>query len=330
MDNLDKQILWKLDFEERVSYTEIAESLKISKQALNNRLAKLNEAGIIQSHYAVIDTHRLGLLTYRAYLRLSSVTTSAANRLIALLAAHPHALFVGSLSGVWDLEIVFVARNFIHFNELLRDLYEPFNKLVYRSNISMTPVVYAFRRDYLVGDKRKPYLTPSYGFEPSREHWDEIDYGILAALAASGRASYDEVAREVGVTNHTVKNRIIKLESAGVLRGYRPRIDIAQLGRTYYKALVACAPMSRKQLLTLYREFASYACVVYLTEVLGTWQLEVEAEVNDVAELDDIVRRVRSAYPQFVLEYDTVLVRDIHKLNYLPSGTKTRELVEGR
>jgi DNA-binding Lrp family transcriptional regulator len=330
MDALNRQLLWKLDCDERVSYTEIANSLGVSKQVLNNRLAKLNNTCVIQGHYAVIDTHRLGLLTYRAYLRLSSVTAKATEGLIQLLVAHPNTLFVGSLSGVWDLEVVFVARNFIHFNELLRDLYEPFTKLVYRSNISMTPVVYAFRRDYLVREKRKPELTLSYGFEPGRDAWDELDYAILEVLAAEGRASHDEVARGVGVTNHTVRNRISKLEAAGVLRGYRPRIDIKHLGRSYYKALVCCAPMSRKQLHVLYKEFAIYSSVVYLTEVLGTWQLEVEAEVEDSSQLDEIVRRVRSAYPEYVLEYDTVFVREVHKLNYLPSGARTRELVKGR
>ncbi len=327
MDTTDREIVWGLDLNERISLTELAEKIGISKQALNGRLQKLTERGILTGHYAIIDTHRLGLLTYRAYLRLSSISPKASTRLIQLLAKHKNTLFVGTLSGMWDLEVVFVARNFIHFNELLRDLYEPFSTLVYRSNISMTPVVYSFKRDYLVTDKRKPSLPLSYGFEPGPDSWDELDYGILASLSKDARASFDSIARELKVTSNTVKSRVAKLEEKGIIRAYRPLVSIEHLGRIYAKALICCAPMSRKELETLYRRFSQNVSVVYLTEVLGSWQLEVEAEVTDVSELEELVRTVRSEFPQKVLEYDTVVVRQVHKLNYLPGGTATKDLV---
>jgi DNA-binding Lrp family transcriptional regulator len=326
LDTLDKKILWHLDYDARVPFTELAQTLGISKQGLNSRLNKLTEAQLISGYYAIIDTHRLGLLTYRVYLRLNSTNPKSSEKLIKQLCNHQLTLFVGTLSGSWDLEVVFTARNFIHFNELLKELSEPFSELVHRSNISMTPVVYALRRDYLLEDSRKPNLEPSYGFEPDHSKWDETDFQILGRLAVAGRTNYDELGRECGVTNHTAKNRVLRLEEEKVIRGYRANISAASLGRGYVKALISLAPMNRKQTLSFYTACAKSSFVVYLTEVLGSWQLEIEAEVTRLTELDELVRGLRTRFPHLIIDYDIVTVLAIKKLNYLPGGSATIEL----
>ena len=176
---LDKQILWHLDYDARVPFTALADMLGISKQGLNARLNNLIENQVLTGYYAVIDTHRLGLLTYRVYLRLHSTKPRAVEKLIKVLSDHQLTLFVGTLSGSWDLEVVFTARNYIHFNELLKELAVPLSEHVYRSNISMTPVVYGLRRDYLLTEVRKTPLRQSYGFEPGLYEWDELDFKLL-------------------------------------------------------------------------------------------------------------------------------------------------------
>ena len=71
------------------------------------------------------------------------------------------------------------------------------------------------------------------------------------------------------------------------------------------------------------------ACVVYLTEVLGKWQLEIEAEVEQASELDTIIQSLRRDFPGVIVDFDIVTVTKEHKLNYLPSGKMTRKLISG-
>jgi Lrp/AsnC family leucine-responsive transcriptional regulator len=53
---------------------------------------------------------------------------------------------------------------------------------------------------------------------------------ILEILSVDARVSTSELARQVGMSAPAVRERVIRLEEAGVIRGYRADIDPAALG----------------------------------------------------------------------------------------------------
>ncbi|GGJ19060.1 Lrp/AsnC family transcriptional regulator [Deinococcus roseus] len=59
---------------------------------------------------------------------------------------------------------------------------------------------------------------------------DQTDLKILHALQENARASFAEIAKQVGLTAPAVTERIRKLEHAGVITGYRTELDLRQLG----------------------------------------------------------------------------------------------------
>jgi Lrp/AsnC family leucine-responsive transcriptional regulator len=59
---------------------------------------------------------------------------------------------------------------------------------------------------------------------------DEINLTILRALAADPRQSTAELARRVGMSAPAVRERVGRLERAGVIRGYRLEVDPAAIG----------------------------------------------------------------------------------------------------
>jgi Lrp/AsnC family leucine-responsive transcriptional regulator len=58
---------------------------------------------------------------------------------------------------------------------------------------------------------------------------DAVDRRLVDALRAEGRASYAELARMVGLSSSAVHERVGKLESAGIIQGYRAVVDPRQL-----------------------------------------------------------------------------------------------------
>ncbi|WP_204331877.1 Lrp/AsnC family transcriptional regulator [Geodermatophilus sabuli] len=64
------------------------------------------------------------------------------------------------------------------------------------------------------------------------EKWplDEVDRALLAALERDPRSSTAELARQVGMSAPAVRERVGRLEEAGVIRGYRLDVDPAALG----------------------------------------------------------------------------------------------------
>ena len=59
---------------------------------------------------------------------------------------------------------------------------------------------------------------------------DEIDRQILNILQQNARTANAEIARQVGMAPSAVLERIRKLETRGVIRGYEARIDPEALG----------------------------------------------------------------------------------------------------
>lgn len=59
---------------------------------------------------------------------------------------------------------------------------------------------------------------------------DAVDRALLDALRANGRATFTELAREVGLSAPTVHERVGKLEAAGVITGYHAAVTPEALG----------------------------------------------------------------------------------------------------
>jgi len=71
---------------------------------------------------------------------------------------------------------------------------------------------------------------PAQGLQIRRPKLDAVDRDILAALAADCRLSASELARRVGMSAPAIRERVSRLEQAGVIRGYRLDVDPAALG----------------------------------------------------------------------------------------------------
>ena len=67
-------------------------------------------------------------------------------------------------------------------------------------------------------------------FPDGKSLLDETNLRLLDELTADPRASAAELARRVGMSAPAVRERIARLEEAGVIRGYRLDVDPAALG----------------------------------------------------------------------------------------------------
>ena len=59
---------------------------------------------------------------------------------------------------------------------------------------------------------------------------DAVDRQLIDLLRANGRASYAELARQVGLSSPAVHDRVGKLEAAGVITGYHAVVDPPKVG----------------------------------------------------------------------------------------------------
>jgi len=61
-------------------------------------------------------------------------------------------------------------------------------------------------------------------------HLDQISWRILEELQENARISWAELGRRVGLTTPAVAERVHRLESIGIVQGYRTEISVDRLG----------------------------------------------------------------------------------------------------
>lgn len=78
------------------------------------------------------------------------------------------------------------------------------------------------------------------------EELDDIDRLLVRELVADGRATLTHLAESAGLSVSAVQSRVRRLESRGVITGYRARINPEALGNLL-SAFVAITPLDPSQ-----------------------------------------------------------------------------------
>ncbi|WP_049925268.1 Lrp/AsnC family transcriptional regulator [Halopiger goleimassiliensis] len=123
---------------------------------------------------------------------------------------------------------------------------------------------------------------------------DDVDRGILHLLQEDARNnSAADIAEEVGVAPNTVRNRIERLEDAGVIEGYHPHINYEQAGYQLHVTFICTVPIAERQ------SFAADALeidgVIRVVEALsGKDNLAVEAVGETTNDLTEVSTRLES------------------------------------
>ncbi|MFC7154370.1 Lrp/AsnC family transcriptional regulator [Halomarina halobia] len=77
---------------------------------------------------------------------------------------------------------------------------------------------------------------------------DDVDRRILYELQRDARrTSSGDIAKEIDISASTVRNRIQRLEAAGIIRGYHIDIDYERAGYPLYTKLICTAPIDERE-----------------------------------------------------------------------------------
>ena len=116
---------------------------------------------------------------------------------------------------------------------------------------------------------------------------DALDHAILQRLAHDARRPYAEVARDLGVSQPTVAERVRRMEERGVILGAVLRLDHAKLG---YPIEAFVRIVSTPQVQYKLEQIAqAIPQVLEMSRVTGEDCLIVRAVLRSVAELSELI-----------------------------------------
>lgn len=115
---------------------------------------------------------------------------------------------------------------------------------------------------------------------------DQTDRKIILQLQRDGRAPTSEIAREVGVSEPTVRRKIAAMQASGLL-SIRASVEPALLG--YATHAMIGIDVERAQIAPVAQALAAYPFVSTVAVSTGRYDLMIEASFETLRDLHDFV-----------------------------------------
>jgi Lrp/AsnC family leucine-responsive transcriptional regulator len=136
---------------------------------------------------------------------------------------------------------------------------------------------------------------------------DDIDLALLGILARNGRATYSELAEQVGLSGPSTADRVHRLEGRGAIRGYAARLnpEVLGLGMTAFVAVTLADSSARKAFLDT---MAGSSKVVECHHVAGDDDYLVKVHVDGTRGLESFISDELKALPGVARTRTTVVL----------------------
>jgi len=120
---------------------------------------------------------------------------------------------------------------------------------------------------------------------------DRLDFRILDALQRDARLSFRELGDLVGLSAPAAAERLRKMESAGVIRGYRADVDPGALGYAIEALMTVTYPAQYSQ--RMYKLAESTPEIVECLHVTGNGSVVLRVVAQSTRQLEELMFKVQ-------------------------------------
>ena len=137
---------------------------------------------------------------------------------------------------------------------------------------------------------------------------DELDKQILTILQQDGRASHVSIAKQLDTSHTRVRDRVLRLEEAGIIEGYRAVINPTVLGQ----GILCVVQVGVDQSLD-FNEFVEQLLqideVIEVMNMTGSFDAQVQIWARDIPHLRDILYSKISVLPAHKSTTSTIVLQ---------------------
>lgn len=123
LDLKDRKILYELELNGRISESELAKRVGLSREVVIYRLNKLQKTGIIRSFNTIVNTMKLGFLMYRTYFKFINLTGEKEKEITEYL--YKKVNWLTKVEGTWNLSTMVFTKSVYDYEQFING----FNRL---------------------------------------------------------------------------------------------------------------------------------------------------------------------------------------------------------
>src|SRR5262244_3226401 len=122
---------------------------------------------------------------------------------------------------------------------------------------------------------------------------DQIDLKILSILQEHGRSRLADIADEVELSAPAVMERVKKLESGGIIRGYQALLDGKKVGKDI-TAFIGVSIGNQRDMDKFARQMMRYPDVLECHHVTGDESFMLKVKSGNTGSLEKLLGEIRS------------------------------------
>jgi Lrp/AsnC family leucine-responsive transcriptional regulator len=287
----DRRLLYELELDARARLPKLAAALKISEEAVRQKIAKLEKTGAIGGYQSIINLPKIGVESFRVYAVLSC-SKDEREEFWKHLKESSKTWWIAEINGEWNFEFVVWARGNWEFWRFWKEFYGKFGGIIKKYRINSYTELTFLPRTFLVADERRGKNLARAYEGTGRVGLDETEKRVLSAIAFHARDSVVEISKRAQLHYATVARTIGRLEKQGVILGYRALIDRNGLGLEYYKVDVGVSSTEKVEAVKNYA--LSNPFVIYIDNVIGGSSFEFDFLALNSDHAKEILDEVRA------------------------------------
>lgn len=305
LSSKDKEMLFELSLNARMTITELARKVKLSKQVVSYRLNLLEKNKVILGYYAITNVYMLGKTHYRVFIKYQNMSSEKEQEFMSYLINHPKVVWIADYGGDWDAAYLVWADNVREFETVFDEINEKYGIYFQQKYFSIATRLEYLKYKFLTTKKDTSSLV--FGETSSNYKLDQLDKNILNDLNRNGRMTLVELANKYNSSAKVIRERIKKMEKNKIILGYNIKLNQNLLGLTHYKILLRLNDTSRLTIRRLSNYLKDQRDVIYLVKPIGDYDFEFELMTKSNEEFHQIIRDLRSQFAEEIKSYNTAI-----------------------
>ncbi len=130
MDKQDWEILVLLGANSRITAVDISNKVKLSVDALAERVKKLEKSGVIKHYNIVPNESKYPYLHYKVLIGFRNISEDRERSIREYCRTNPHIFYIVKSLGPWEFEIDLEVENAAQFREIMMDVKTKFSDIL--------------------------------------------------------------------------------------------------------------------------------------------------------------------------------------------------------
>jgi Lrp/AsnC family leucine-responsive transcriptional regulator len=310
-DAKNKKILYELSKNSRISNKVLAKQIGLSQASTVHRLQNLQASGMILNTHVITDNSKLGFKTFRLYVSLTDTTPEKEQEIIKWLSLREDVPVLATSSGHFDILLVFWMKSENEFHTFYEEFKKVWGQFIHKSEFFIYLKTLHFARSYLVN--KDPEFLFSTGMS-EQVSYDEKDLSILRSLNTDARTSALSISKSIGLSVKPTIDRIKRLKSAGIIKGFGLNTDIQKLGLYSQKInIVLKNSMTESEKIELAKTIPG---VTFIDVTIGEYDLELSLDISSQKEFEAVLGKIKKETGGFK-RYITFQIQKYSKLQFI-------------